>query len=185
MLIMDIRTQIIAALSLVYALLLTVLGFGYGPWAAHQQGMGEARVTTSYNAAINQQKATAGQLLATETQKAATATKALHDSQAQREIDDAKNASTVAALAVRLRAVGVAGRLRDPNAAGCGGSGGGAQGADPARAGGGAADTAEAGGLFSAGATELFQRLTSEADNINIAYASCRADALNVREVMQ
>ena len=146
--------------------LLAALWLGYGAWAAHQQGIGEARATASYNTAIDKQKAKAGQLLATETQKAAAATKALHDSKAQREIDDAKNASTVAALAGRLRAASTAGRLRDPHAAGCGCGGGGAQGADPARAGGGAADAAEAGGLFSAGATELFQRLTRHAADI-------------------
>lgn len=65
------------------------------------------------------------------------------------------------------------------------GGGGGAQGADPARAGGGADDASQAGGLFSAGATELFLRLTREADDINIAYTSCRLDALSLREVLR
>ena len=80
-----------------------------------------------------------------------------------------------------------AGRLRDPNAAaaGCRSGGAGASTTDPGLADPDAADAAEAGGLFSAGATELLQRLTREADAINAAFASCRADALSVREVLR
>jgi hypothetical protein len=165
--------------------LIGLLAVGYQAWSVHQQGIGEARAKTTYNAAIDKQKAKAGQLLATETQKAVTATKALHDAKVEREIDDAENARTVAALVGRLRAAGAAGRLRDPNAAGCGIGGGGAPGAYPARAGGGAADATETGGLFSAGATELLQRLTREADEVNVAYTSCRPDSLNLREVLK
>jgi hypothetical protein len=166
--------------------LIGLLVLAYQAWATHQQGIGEARATTAYNAAITQQKTAAGELLAAETGKANTATAALNAFKLQQEKDDAQNKSTIADLAVRLRtAAGPAGRLRDPNAPGCGGSGSGAPGADPARAGGGAADAAETGGLFSAGATELFQRLTREADDINTAYASCRPDALKIREVLQ
>lgn len=179
------------AVSWVYRLiaigaLLAALVLGYSAWVRHQQGIGEARAKTVYNAAITQQKTVAGELLAAETSKAATATAALNAFKLRQEKDDAQNKSTIADLAVRLRtAAGAAGRLRDPNAAGCGGSGSGAPGADPARSGGGAADAAEAGGLFSAGATELLHRLTRDADDINTAYASCRADALSLRFVLQ
>ena len=165
--------------------LLGLLTLGYREWAVHQQGIGEARATVTFNAAIEQQKAQAGQLLASETQKAAAATKALHDSKIEREIDDAKNASTVAALAGRLRAASTAGRLRDPNAAGCGGGGGGAPGADPARTGGGAADAAEVGGLLSKQLTEFLLAQAADADQVNLAYISCRADSLNLREVLK
>lgn len=182
---MSMRTQIIATLALALALLLAVLGFGYGSWATRQQGIGETRATATYNQAIQVQKETAGRLLATETQKAAAATKALHDSKAQREIDDAENARAVAALAGRLRAAGAAGRLWDPHAAECGRGGGGATGADPARASGGAADAAEAGGLLSSDLTGLLFSQAKAADDLNVAYASCRLDAFNLREVLK
>lgn len=183
---MSTHYKITGALALALLLVLATLWLGYGPWATRQQAIGEARATTAYNAAIKQQKTAAGELLAAETGKANTATAALNAFKLQREKDDAQNKSTIADLAVRLRTVaGPAGRLRDPNATGCGGGSSGAPGADPARAGGGAADAAETGGLFSAGATELFQRLTREADDINNAYASCRPDTLNIRRLLQ
>lgn len=184
---MSASAKIIGALVVALALLLAVLGFGYGPWATHQQGIGEQRATTAYNAAIDQQKATAGKLLLVETDRANAATTALTDFKLDREKQDVENKSAIDRLAARLRAAaGPAGQLRDPNAvAGCGGGGAGAPGADPAHAGSGAGDTSEAGGLFSAGATELFQRLTREADDINVAYTSCRTDNLNLREVLK
>lgn len=171
---------------LAIAALTGLLWLGYETWAAHQQGIGEARATARYNTAIDQQKAQAGQLLRVETDRANAATAKLIELKTEREKKDVENQSTIDRLAARLRvAVGPVGRLRDPNAAGCGGGGGGAPGAYPAIASGGAADAAEAGGLFSAGATELFQRLTLEADEINIAYASCRPDSFNLREVLK
>ncbi|WP_049763668.1 hypothetical protein [Polaromonas naphthalenivorans] len=184
---MSASTKTIAALVGVLALLLSILGFGYGPWATHQQAIGEQRATTAYNLAIDRQKREAGELLAIEAAKANAATTALADFKTEREKHDVENKSAIATLAARLRtAAGPAGRLRDPNAAaGCGGGGAGAPGADPARVSSGADDAAQAGGLFSAGATELFQRLTREADDINVAYASCRTDSLTVREVLK
>lgn len=92
----------------------------------------------------------------------------------------------VVALTDQLRAsAGSAGRLRDPNAAECGVGGGGAPGADPARTGGGAADAAEASGFLSANLTGLLLSQAKSVDDINVAYASCRRDALNLREVLK
>lgn len=162
---------------LVICALIGLLAPGYGAWAAHQQGIGETRATASYNAAIDRQKAQAGRLLTTETQKAATATKALHHSKVEREIDDAENARTVAALA------GCA--IPTPRLQNGGGGGGGAQGADPARAGGGAADTPEAGGPLSPELSKLLFEQARTADEINLAYTSCRADALSLRQALQ
>ncbi|MDO8251387.1 MAG: hypothetical protein Q7T78_16940 [Rhodoferax sp.] len=166
--------------------LLAALWLGSGAWATHQQGIGEARATARYNAAIDQQKLDAGAALARETGRARQAEQALQAFKNQQEIRDAKNKLVVGALADQLRAAaGPAARLRDPNAPGCGVGGGSATGADPANTGGGAADITQAGGLFSTGATELFQRLTREADDINVAYASCRLDAFNLRKVLK
>lgn len=178
--------KLAAALALVLLVLLGLLWFGYDPWAARQQGIGERRATDAYNLAITRQKTAAATLLAVETGKADAGTKQLKELKLQQEKSDAKNQSTVKNLESRLRiAAGDAGRLRDPNASGCGVGGGGTPGADPAAAGVGQADSTETGGLFSAGATELLQRLTREADEINNAYASCRPDAVTLRQVLQ
>lgn len=185
---MSTSTRIIGALVVALLLLLGVLSFGYGPWATHQQSVGEVRATTAYNAAIGEQKATAGKLLQVETDRANAATTALADFKRERERQDVENQSTIADLAGRLRtAAGAAGRLRDPNAspAGCGRGGGGAQGANPASASTGPADPTEADGLFSEPATQLLQKLTLEADAINVAYTSCRADAFYLRGVLK
>lgn len=74
------------------------------------------------------------------------------------------------------------GRLRDPNATGCTGPG-------PAVAtgpgsGAGPADATQGGGLLSAQLSGLLEKLTREADEVNDAYASCRADALTLRATL-
>ena len=157
-------------------------------YSYYQQQVGESRATAAYNTAIDRQKLDAGAALARETGKTRQAEQTLQAFKNQQEIDDAKNKLVVGALADQLRAAaGAAGRLRDPNArpAGCGSGGGCAPGADPARAGGGAADAAETRGLFSKEASGLFQQLTREADEVNVAYISCRADSLSLREVLK
>jgi hypothetical protein len=166
--------------------LLAALWLGYGAWAVHQQGIGEARATVTYNAAIDKQKAKAGQLLQAETDRANAARAKLIELKNEREKQDVENKSTIAALAVRLRAAaGPAARLRDPHAAGCGGGGGGAPAADPARAGGGAADGATDAGLLSKELTEFLLSQAADADQVNLAYISCRADALTMRQVLR
>lgn len=156
---------------------------GYGLWTKHQQDIGEARSNARWETATEQLKADARTKLADETAKVRAAETALQDFKNQQELKDANNQKTVSDLAGRLRAAaGPAGRLRDPNAtAGCGGGSGGATSQTAATIGDRADDAAQAGGLFSEGATELLQRLTREADDINVAYASCRADAFAVR----
>jgi hypothetical protein len=158
-----------------------IVGYSY-----YQQRIGETRATAAYSQAIQEQKLEAGTALARETGKTRAAEQTLQAFKNQQEIDDGKNKRVVSALADQLRAAaGAAGRLRDPNAPGCGVGGGGAPGADPARAGGGAADAAQTGGLLSADLTELLLSQAKIADGINVAYTSCRLDALNLREVLK
>lgn len=163
---------------LVLSGLIAALVLGYGAWARHQQAIGAA----PYIAATQAQKIEASQLLAIETEKARAASQALQDFKNQREKIDAENQAIVAGLSVRLRA---AGRLRDPNAAGCGGGGAVAKGADPARAADRADDNTEAGGLLSAELDGLLRQQAEAADVINTAYVSCRADSLTLREVLK
>ena len=108
----------------------------------------------------------------------ATAEQAMQDNKHNQEVLDGRNQKTTEALSARLRgAVDVAGRLRDPRAATC-----------PDRAAAAAAPTgpgtehpAETTGLLSAELTGLLLGQAKLADDINDAYASCRADGEAVR----
>jgi hypothetical protein len=143
---------------------------------------GYDRAKAHYLAAIQKLKAEAATKLAAETAKTRSAEQALTEAKNHQELQDAKHQKTITDLSDRLRrAAGHAGRLRDPNAAQCGGGGDRAQGEPATAASAGATDRAEAGGLLSEPLTELLQRLTRDADEINAAYASCRADAYTLR----
>lgn len=177
---MSIQIKLIAALLSIIALAGMILGYGH-----HQYTQGVQHTADHYEVAIKAKNAEAATQLAAETAKTRAAEQALQDRKNTQEMTDANHQKTVADLSDRLRrAAGQSGRLRDPNAiAGCRPSGGGATGQAASTPGDRPADDAETGGLFSAGATELFQRLTREADDINDAYASCRADTYTVRTV--
>lgn len=146
------------------------------------EGRGYDRARAEDNAVIEKVKREAADTLAIETNKTRTAEQALQDFKNTQELQDATHQKTVADLSSRLRSLaGAPGRLRDPHAAGCGPSGGSAP-SEAARAPSGRpADPAEAGGLLSADLSGLLQQLNREADDINVAYASCRADAYAVR----
>lgn len=169
--------KIIAALVAFIAIAGAFLGYGH-----YQFTKGGDIATKAANAKINRLKLDAAAVLATETARATAAEQALQAFTNNQEIKDADNQKTISGLADQLRrAAGISYRLRDPNAApGCRLGGGSAPGQSATTPSAGADNGAEAGGLFSAGATELFQRLTSEADEINAAYASCRPYALEV-----
>ena len=163
--------------------LLILLVIGYIYWASYQQGVGEARATHKYNALIDKQKREAAELLARETAKVDKAKKELHDEKNEREVQDARNAKHVANLSTRLRDLTVNGRLRDPNAGRGACSDTTVHGSTPS-----SSDSpdngAEASGLLSTELTGLLQQLTGEADEINIAYNSCRQYLGKVREVI-
>lgn len=176
---LSLQIKIIAALAAIIALAAAVLGYG-----RQQYQLGVTHTTDRYEAAIQRQKTDAANTLAAETEKIRLLERALQAATHQQETQDALNQKTVADLSDRLRrAAGLGLRLRDPNAtpAGCWPGGSGAQGAAAATAPDRAADAAEAGGLLSAQLTGLLQQLTREADDINAAYTSCRADAYAVR----
>ncbi|WP_157979216.1 hypothetical protein [Rhodoferax ferrireducens] len=158
------------------------LTLGYYAWADHQQGIGDARATVRWTAALEKQKGEAARVLAVERAKVAAVELALQDIKNTQELQDAGHQKTVAGLSARLRDLaGPAGRLRDPHAAGCGGGGGGTPGAVASATGDRADDAGEAFGLLSAQLSGLLRERLREADDINNAYASCRADAFAVR----
>lgn len=151
----------------------------------HVEQRGYDRAEADYMAAIERLHAEAAATLADQVNKTRSAEQALIDAKNKQDLKDATHSQTLADLSVRLRRAadraGTAGGLRDPNAAQCG-RGGGAPPPGPATAASpGAADPAEAGGLLSEQLAGLLQQLTREADDINAAYASCRADAYTVR----
>ncbi|MBU2539155.1 MAG: hypothetical protein KKH22_12035 [Proteobacteria bacterium] len=164
-------------------LLVALLVAGYSFWANHQQGIGEARATAAYNKAIDDQKLTAAATLALETAKTVAIEKRLQDLKNRQEVKDANNKKITAALTARLHDLtDPHGRLRDPHAdAECGSRSGGTNDSNAAGPGNSPDHGTEATGILSAELSGLLQRLTIEADEINNAYISCRADAEAVR----
>ena len=170
--------------SLMAALLL-------GAWRVHHnidQG-GYDRADAEWQAKVNIQKADATKLLDEERAKVVATEKNLRNFKDNQEIKDAHNKKTVTGYERRLRAAAdPAGRLRDPNASyatRCGGGGGNPQSPDTAGAGHRADDVAQATGLLSKELTQFLLDQAASADDINLAYASCRADALSIREISQ
>lgn len=166
------------------AALLVMAAIGwYGEWRADARG---AEVKQAYEMQIGRQKVQAATELAGETRKALALERALADVTAKLEDLDAKNQRDAADAQRRLTALaGVnAGRLRDPNAAGCRGSGGRAPGQTATAAVGGDGGAAQAGGLLSEQLSGLLRRLEAESDEVNNAYAACRPWAIEVRDRM-
>jgi len=175
---MNLQNKIIAALVGFIVFAGAILGFGH-----HQYQKGYSVRATEYQVQIDKLKLEADATLTAETAKVHAAEQALQDFKNTQEMKDADHQKTVADLSDRIRrSAGQSGRLRDPNATGCGKGDRGAESQESTPTSGGADDDSETGRLFSAGATELLQRLTREADEINIAYASCRADAFAIRD---
>ena len=170
-----------AAILIRLAAVLAAIVLLFGAWQ-YVDGRGYNRAAAEYTTAINDQKAKAAALLASETAKVHAAEQALQSITQTQNLKDANNVQTLADLSDRLRrAAGPAGRLRDPHAAGCGAGGGGAPGAAAAAASDRATDHAQTGGLLSERLSGLLRELAADADKINAAYASCRSDAFAVR----
>lgn len=150
----------------------------YKWWAGHQQQIGEDRATARYEAALTAQKQEAGRKLAHATARALRAEIDMQRGALEQAEKDRQNEATANDLRGRLAAGG--GRLRDP--AGCGRSGGNAPATSAASSANSDRDAAEAPGLLSASLSGLLRALTAEADRINNAYISSRADAARMRE---
>ena len=170
-------TDILLKIAAVMALL-AALFFG----EQYIESRGYDRRAVEDAAAIEQSKREATNKLLRLTDRAHEAEQALQDQKNTQDLKDAQHAQTNADLSRRLgAAAGAAGRLRDPHSPGCGPSGGVASGETPAATGGGATDHAQTSGLLSVPLTELLATVLREADDINTAYASCRADTLAIR----
>lgn len=176
---MTLTTKLIA-IGLILAGLTASL---WGAYNAIDQG-GFDRSEATWKKVTADQKIEAARVLAVEIKKVQVAEAALKDFKHTQEITDAKNKSTVADLGRRLTSLaGPAGRLRDPNAAPrCGDSSGSP--ADQAGTGDGDSegDSTDAGGLLSPELTGLLLTRNKEAEVINSAYISCRAQLFDDRE---
>jgi hypothetical protein len=144
---------------------------------SHFEQVGYDRARAEDQVIINKQKLEAATLLQSKTAEVLAAQAVLDQFRTQQEIQDESHQQTVSSLSKQLRDLG---RLRDPQASGCGSSGGSAQGGVAAGPVDSAANAAEGAGLLSGPLTELLQSITAEADAINTAYISCRAYALEI-----
>jgi hypothetical protein len=146
---------------------------------------GYDRAAAEYTAAIERQHADAAAALAEQIITTRSAEQALAAAKNKQDLKDSIDAKKIAELSIRLHAAAgrdsVFGGLRDPHASHCGCSGDRPQGEPATAPVAGPADRAQTGGLLSAELADLLQRLARDADDINGAYASCRADAWTVR----
>lgn len=157
---------------------------GYFAWEHNIRADEKTKVDKVWEAKLDKQKVEASNLLAVETAKVGALELKWSTFKNQQEIRDGKAQQVVAGYKNRIASLlsSNGGRLRDPNAeTGCRDSGGGPKSQTPPSPGNSAEHPTPTGGLFSEEASRLFIELTSEADQINLAYASCRADSLNLR----
>ena len=166
-------TSILLRIGLVIALLVGLF-FGY----QHIIGIGKHEQYLIDQAIIKTMEVEAGKKLLAETNRADSLTKEPQTLKDAQDLKDSNHENTVSALASRLHD---AGRLRDPNAIGCGPGSGGPETPATGLASAGAEDGGQTGGLLSKELTGLLNRLLEEADTINIAYASCKADSVGIR----
>lgn len=138
---------------------------------------------TKLSSAIETQKTEAAALLRTLNASVLAQQKTIDAARAAQEKEDATNVQVVADLRQGLHDALTTrgGRLCNPAPAGRWRGGGGAAGQAAAPAGAGAADGTQAGGVLQQDAQGLLERLMNEADAVNVAYASCKADAVVVR----
>ena len=152
-------------------------------WVSYERLQSAQALNKAHVDALAVQKRQASFVLAAETEKVRQLQAALKIAADTLEKAYATHKAKVADATAALELARKSGRLRDPNADRCGGGGGSAPGPAQPPAGGGEGDKAEAGGLLSVQLSDLLSRVLREADDINVAYAACRADALSARGV--
>lgn len=157
----------------------------YFGWRGHQRDIGRQEQRVVDQAAADKLKADAKMKLdqlQADTDKKQTLLDAFKNTQ---DVKDAQAQIKTSDLEKRLAAArNSAGRLRDPfaTASGCGSSCGGPQAQITTAANSGATDDAKTTGLFSVQFSDYLRTKLKEADDINIAYASCRNDTMSLRQ---
>ena len=164
--------------------LFIVLIIGYNFWVNHQRDIGRDEKTVYYEKIIQDQKVEASKILAKETAKVQATKDALQEAKNNQEVRDGKNEKTIQILNAKLRDLADAnGRLRDPKN-GRRVSGTFSANNNPPNPGDCPDNGTETSGLLSAELSRLLQKLTAEADEVNLAYISCREDSIGVRAVL-
>ena len=148
------------------------LTLGYFAWRSHERDIG----AEPFKAELKTIKAESARVLKIETDKANATTQALKDFKVTQEKQDAVNDQTISILADKLHGLAVAGRLRDPNGCGSSTQAQGVGGAESSQG-----DGAETSGLLSPELTQFLFAKDKDADTINNAYISCRADERKLR----
>lgn len=174
---LTLQSWIIVGLGIALAAVLSLVGVQTVRLSKSQVTVAELRQ------AIETTQKEAAKVLAAETAKVLAYERADRDRWIKQEKTDANNAAIVAKNAANLRARTRAGGgpgLLDPHAEGCRGGGGGAETQTTAVADGGAADGAPPGWVVSEPLEQLLLDIATDAERINIAYASCRARLIEV-----
>lgn len=168
--------KIIATLLATISILIAIIFYGH-----YQYTKGVKITTLVYETAIAKQKNDAAQLLVSVTTQVAAKEQSLQNAKNTQDIIDAQHTKTVSNLSSKLRnALDSASRVCDSSSGrGCGG--GSASGQTVGSTDASANSTANADGVLSANLAGLLQKITLEADTINDAYASCRADSFAIR----
>lgn len=166
--------------GLVVAAVLGLLTAGYFGWRAEQRGIGAAAQRVVDQQEVDKLKAAAARELAAAVAGKDKAEEALRIAVRKQEDTDAKNQKTVVEFRRQLAAVGV---LRDPyaKAGGCGSGSSGPTTAVAAAPSAGASNGAETTGVLSKELAGFLQQQADEADAVNLAYISCRADLLGLK----
>jgi hypothetical protein len=147
---------------IVFAVLMAAFG-----WKMYHSGAASVR------AEWNTEKLVQGEALRVATNKIIEHTAALADAKQIQEKKDVSNQKVISNLHLELSSL----RLRDPNSAGYTS---GTSAASSAAA--GTADGAKASGFLSAETSQFLRDFAREADEINLAYVSCKVDSENVRK---
>lgn len=160
---------------------LLVLWAAYTAWADHQQGVGAKAERAIWTAAMEAQRVEARKQLDAANARVGAAEAEADTLRHAQNLKDVQNAKITSELERKLLA---AGRLRDPNAARCGGSSATGGSASTASPGNSAGDAAQDAGLLSDDLSGLLRTVTREADAINLAYIASRADADQLRVLL-
>jgi hypothetical protein len=165
-------------LCLVLALLSAFLG--YGEWRASSARTAEH---DRMQVAIDQLKIKAAGELAAETRAVLSLERKLAQAEAKEQADYEKRRmdSRAASMALDRAAADHGGMFVDPHGRGCGRES--PEGKTAGGAASGAVDPPRAGGELSVQLSDLLRARLRRADEINDAYALCRADAMKVREL--
>ena len=161
------------------AFMLFLVGLYFGE--RHIENLGYTRAKNEDAAQINEQKAKAANELAKLESQVKAKEESLNALKNQQEKEDLTHVQNIATLHDNLRSLaGTAGRLRDPKAIRRGDGSASATSATTSPASASATNSTETSGLFSAEFSQLLLQRLQEADAINAAYISCRADSFFV-----